>query len=109
NCITVRSAIYGAMAVFLVVPFVCIPVHEIFSGKLTLAGYQVLFWVLALFFICWHCAVLGTMLKPVGVLSHILFTCIALCAIEILLFVFFFTVFPVFVGSDFAEFMVVWI
>ena len=55
-------AVQGSTCVFLLVPFVSIPLHEMFPNGVTNSGHVELFWILAVLFICWHVAILCTLL-----------------------------------------------
>jgi hypothetical protein len=55
-------AVQGSSCVFLLVPFVAIPLHSIFPNGVTNSGHVELFWILAVLFICWHVAILCTLL-----------------------------------------------
>ena len=112
-------AIKGALGVFLLVPAACMPVRAWFPDGLSVAGYQVLFWILAGFFLGWHASVLFTLLpsshyaikQPAFVArpSRAWILGIALAGVELLMAIIFFHVIPMAFKSDFAEFMVVWI
>jgi hypothetical protein len=54
-----KSILYGSLAPFLAVPLVCIPIHTIFSDKLSSRGYGAIVVVLIVVFLAWHALVLG--------------------------------------------------
>ncbi|MFX0100091.1 MAG: hypothetical protein ACFFCS_10965 [Candidatus Hodarchaeota archaeon] len=113
-----KRAIQGSLAVFLVVPAACIPIHAWFPAGLTVVGYNWMFWVLAGFFVTWHVSTLFTLLasgnfnnktgRTITRKKHVLMG-ILLVIIEIALAITFFVAIPYAFGNDFAEFMVEWI
>jgi hypothetical protein len=51
--------LYGSFASCLAIPLVCIPIHAIFSDKLSARGYEAIVVVLIVVFLTWHALVLG--------------------------------------------------
>ncbi len=39
---------------FLILPFIAIPLHALFPGGITAAGYEPLVWTLIILFVIWH-------------------------------------------------------
>ncbi len=112
------GAIQGATAIFLLVPFVAIPIHSFFPGGLTASGHAWIFWVLAITFVCWHVMVLGSLLarghfdnkEDIDArYQNVVLPCVVLASCEVALTVAFLACFPHVFGLTMAEFFLGWV
>lgn len=57
------AVILGSNGMFLILPFIGIPLHALFPGGITAAGYEPLVWGVIVLFIMWHATWLNYLLK----------------------------------------------